>query len=61
MVEQERDSHTEQLHEDVVVDNLDADVSVQGSGNQTTCYRTELASLATYHVNECDQLRTDDG
>jgi len=25
--------HTENLHEDVVVDNLDADISVQGGGN----------------------------
>jgi len=30
--------HTEKLHEDVVVYDLDADVSIEGSGNQTTCY-----------------------
>jgi hypothetical protein len=29
---------TEKLHEDVVVDDFDTNVSVEGSGNQTTYF-----------------------
>jgi hypothetical protein len=36
-------SRTEDLYEDVVVDDLDADISIQGSSNQTACFRSELA------------------
>ena len=28
--------HTEDFHEDIVVDNLDANISIQSSSNQTT-------------------------
>jgi hypothetical protein len=30
---------TEKLHEDVVVNDLDTDVAIKGSGNQTTYFR----------------------
>jgi hypothetical protein len=40
-------SLTKKLHKDVVVYDLDADVSIQGSGNQTTCCWT-IISLKCY-------------
>lgn len=44
-------SRTENLHEDVVVDDLDADVSIQGSRNQTTYCSRELDQSAKHRDN----------